>query len=62
MGGGDKPDGKLGTVLGVAGGKLPDIAYDGIPDEKKLVDSPEAGKQLPPELRIVIHDNGGATS
>lgn len=55
-GGGDKPAGKMGTMLGaLVGGKFPDIAYDGIVDEKKLVDG-----KLPEELRIVIHDNDDA--
>ena len=55
-GGGDKPAGDMGNKLSlVVGGKFPDIAYDGIVDEKKLVDG-----KLPEELRIVIHDNGDA--
>jgi parallel beta-helix repeat protein len=55
-GGGDKPAGKMGTMLAtLVGGKFPDIAYDGIVDEKKLVDG-----ELPQALRLVIHDNGDA--
>jgi parallel beta-helix repeat protein len=55
-GGGDKPAGEMGKKLSLlVGGKFPDIAYDGIVDEKKLVDG-----KLPDSLRIVIHDNGDA--
>jgi parallel beta-helix repeat protein len=55
-GGGDKPAGKMGTMLGaLVGGKFPDIAYDGIVDEKKLVDG-----KLPDQLKLYIHDNGDA--
>jgi hypothetical protein len=55
-GGGDKPAGDMGKQLSLlVGGKFPDIAYDGIVDEKKLVDG-----KLPDALRILIHDNGDA--
>ncbi len=55
-GGGENPAGKMGTMLGaLVGGKFPDIAYDGIVDEKKLVDG-----ELPAELRLFVHDNGDA--
>jgi parallel beta-helix repeat protein len=55
-GGGDKPAGKMGTMLAtLVGGKFPDIAYDGIVDEKKLVDG-----ELPQASRLVVHDNGDA--
>jgi parallel beta-helix repeat protein len=55
-GGGDKPAGEMGKKLSLlVGGKFPDIAYDGIVDEKKL-----EGDKLPEKLRILIHDNGDA--
>ena len=55
-GGGDKPAGKMGTMLGaLVGGQFPDIAYDGIVDEEKIVDG-----KLPDELKLMIHDNGDA--
>jgi parallel beta-helix repeat protein len=55
-GGGDKPAGDMGKKLSLlVGGKFPDIAYDGIVDEAKLVDG-----ELPESLRILIHDNGDA--
>jgi parallel beta-helix repeat protein len=55
-GGGDKPAGDMGDKLKLlVGGKFPDIAYDGIVDEKKIVDG-----KLPDELRLSIHDNGDA--
>jgi parallel beta-helix repeat protein len=55
-GGGDKPAGKMGTMLGaLVGGKFPDIAYDGIVDEKKLIDG-----ELPEKLRLFIENNGDA--
>jgi parallel beta-helix repeat protein len=55
VGGGDKPAGKWGLLTKFVGGTFPDIAYDGIVDEAKLVDG-----ELPPSLRISIHDNGDA--
>jgi parallel beta-helix repeat protein len=55
-GGGDNPAGKMGKQLSfLVGGKFPDIAYDGIIDDKKLV-----GGKLPEAMRILIHDNGDA--
>ncbi len=55
-GGGDRPAGKLGLMLGaLVGGKFPDIAIDGVINERKLVDG-----ALPPELGVSIHDNGDA--
>ncbi|MEX0937443.1 MAG: parallel beta-helix domain-containing protein [Pirellulales bacterium] len=55
-GGGDEPQGKLGTVLGaLLGGQFPDIAYDGLNDPAKVTDG-----QLSESLRISIHDNGDA--
>jgi parallel beta-helix repeat protein len=55
-GGGDKPQGVLGSVFAsLLGGTIPDIVWDGSVDAKKLVDG-----QLPPELRIYIRDNPGA--
>lgn len=55
-GGGDKPAGDMGKKLGLlVGGKFPDIAYDGIIDNEKLVDG-----KLPEKLRLYIHDNGDA--
>ncbi len=55
-GGGTKPGGKIGLVLGaLVGGKFPDIVYGGIVDEEKLVDG-----TLPPELKIYIQNNGDA--
>jgi parallel beta-helix repeat protein len=56
QGGGDKPDGAMGKKLAVLlGGAFPDIAYDGIVNESKLVDG-----KLPRELQILISDNGEA--
>ncbi len=56
VGGGDKPDGKLGQLLAMLlGKKLPAIVYDGVVDEKKAVDG-----KLPPELAIRIRNNGAA--
>jgi parallel beta-helix repeat protein len=55
-GGGDKPAGEMGKQLSLlVGGTFPDIAYDGIVDEKKLVEG-----KLPDALRILIYDNGDA--
>ena len=39
------------------GKDVPDIVYDGIPDEKLL----DAGKQYPPEKRICVQNNKGAS-
>ncbi len=56
VGGGEKPAGKMGTLLSpLVGGKFPDIIYDGIADSEKFVDG-----KLPDALRMVIHDNGDA--
>ena len=57
QGGGDKPSGKLGQLLKmlIGGEKLPAIMYDGIVDQKKMVDG-----KLPPELAIRIQNNGEA--
>jgi len=50
---GDAPGGERGALLAaIAGTPLPDIIWDGIVNEAKLVDG-----KLPPELRIYIHDN-----
>lgn len=55
-GGGDKPSGKIGMLLGaLTGGTLPDIVYGGIVDEEKMVDG-----RLPPELSIYVANNGDA--
>lgn len=54
--GGDSPQAAAGQVwASVLGGTLPDIVYDGIIDEKKLVDG-----KLPAELGIAIVNNGDA--
>lgn len=56
-GGGDKPSGEFGSSLAlVLGTPFPDIIYDGVIDENKLVDG-----ELPPELRVYIENNGEAT-
>ncbi len=56
VGGGDKPNGKLGQLLGsLVGGKLPSIVYDGVVDPAKAVDG-----VLPDELAIRIRNNGDA--
>ena len=56
VGGGDKPNGKLGLlVAAVLGGKLPAIVYDGVVDEKKAVNG-----VLPDDLAIRIRNNGEA--
>ncbi|HEX3726927.1 MAG TPA: parallel beta-helix domain-containing protein [Pirellulales bacterium] len=56
VGGGDKPNGKLGElVASLADGKLPAIVYDGVIDEKKAVDG-----KLPADLAIRIRNNGDA--
>jgi len=55
-GGGDRPRGLLGeTLKNLTGGTFPDIVYDGIVDEEKLVDG-----RLPADLNIVIDNNGDA--
>ena len=55
-GGGDKPSGKIGLVLGaLTGGTFPDIVYGGIVDEAKMVDG-----QLPAELSLYVANNGDA--
>jgi hypothetical protein len=54
---GKEPSGMLGVAAsGVAGKPLPDILWDGIQNETKLVNG-----KLPKELGIYIHDNGNAT-
>src|SRR3984893_9903193 len=52
-GGGDKPQGKMALVALALRGRLPDIVYDGIVDEKKLVEG-----ALPDKLKIYIKNNG----
>ncbi|MBI2825771.1 MAG: right-handed parallel beta-helix repeat-containing protein [Planctomycetia bacterium] len=55
-GNGESPAGPLGKILsGLLGTPVPDILYDGIVDEKKLVDG-----KLPVEMAIRIRDNGDA--
>lgn len=52
-GGGEKPDNKGGELMSaILGTPLPDIVWDGIVNEEKLVD----GKVVP-EAAISIHDN-----
>jgi parallel beta-helix repeat protein len=51
--GGDKPDNDGGKLMAaILGTPLPDIIWDGVVNEEKLVDG-----KLPVELRISIHDN-----
>jgi parallel beta-helix repeat protein len=53
---GDKPNGKLGELVGsLAGGKLPAIVYDGVIDPKKAADG-----KLPAGREIRIRNNGDA--
>ncbi len=56
-GGGTNPAGAIGLMYKVVldGETVPDIVYDGIVDESKLVDG-----VLPPEARLYIRDNGDA--
>lgn len=55
-GGGENPGGDFALVVsGLGLRKLPDIMWDGIVDEKKLVDG-----KLPPEKRIYFKNNGDA--
>ncbi len=56
-GGGTDPAGAIGLLFkALLGGEIvPDIVYDGIIDESKLVDG-----ELPPEVRLYIRDNGDA--
>lgn len=50
---GNKPGGERGELLAaLAGTPLPDILWDGIVNQEKLVDG-----KLPPELGIYIHNN-----
>ena len=50
---GSKPGGERGELMAaIAGAPLPDIVWDGIVNNAKLVDG-----KLPPESRIYIHDN-----
>jgi len=56
-GGGDKPSGQLATMLAeVVGMPFPQIFFDGIVNEKKLVDG-----KLPDNLALKLSDNGEAT-
>jgi len=54
---GGKPNGKLGELVSKMMGveTLPDIVYDGMVNPEKLVDG-----KVPPELALVIRDNGDA--
>ncbi len=53
---GENPGGDLGKILGkIVGTPFPDIMYDGMRDEKKLVDG-----NLPEDKRIRIRNNGDA--
>lgn len=55
-GGGEKPGGRLEQLITLLGlEKLPDIIWDGVIDEKKMVDG-----ALPPHLRIYFKNNGDA--
>jgi parallel beta-helix repeat protein len=55
-GGGQKPGGRYEQLISLLGlEKLPDILWDGIVDEKKLVDG-----QLPAHMRIYFKNNGDA--
>lgn len=55
--GGNKPDGKYGTLMALVAGKpLPDIVWDGRMNKEKVG---EDGK-LPKESWLYIHDNGDA--
>lgn len=53
--GGQNPDGRMAVFAEVVGKPLPDIVWDGIVDDAKLVDGKVAKKN-----GIYIHDNGGA--
>ncbi|HVU85906.1 MAG TPA: parallel beta-helix domain-containing protein [Pirellulales bacterium] len=54
---GENPGGDLGGILGkILGTPFPDIMYDGMRDEKKLVDG-----NLPEDKRIRIRNNGDAS-
>ena len=54
-GGGDDPEGLLAeAVVPIIGTPLPDIVYDGIIDESKLVDG-----ELPAEYRVYVQGNSG---
>ena len=56
-GGGTNPTGRIGKMIKQAfGDQGPDIIYDGVVDQKKLVDG-----KLPKELGIYIQNNGAAT-
>lgn len=56
-GGGQNPKGSMAEVMGVILGKtFPDIVYDGIVNPQKA-----PGGKLPPELALVLRDNGDAT-
>lgn len=55
--GGQKPGGRLGTLIGAAlGGRLPDIMFDGIVDPAKLVDG-----GLPQNLQLSLRNNSDAS-
>ena len=56
-GGGKKPSGDIGKLLGpILGDRFPDIMFDGVYDQSKLVDG-----KLPSSLEHRIADNGEAT-
>lgn len=55
-GGGQQPGGEFAQIISLMSlPKLPDIVWDGIVDEEKLVDG-----ELPEHMRIYIKDNGKA--
>ncbi|MFK7777223.1 MAG: parallel beta-helix domain-containing protein [Gimesia sp.] len=55
-GGGTKPDGEIGLILKSLGGtQLPDIIFDGLIDEKKLIDG-----KMPAEKSLRLSNNGTA--
>lgn len=56
-GGGTKPSGEIGKLLGpILGSRFPDIMFDGVYDQSKLVDG-----KLPPDLEHYVAENGSAT-
>jgi len=54
-GGGEKPGGSFAELSAILPTPLPDILFDGIVNQSKLVDG-----QLPPELRVWIKNNENA--